>query len=431
MAQQTSTKPNLARRIAVDILMPLELGRTHRLHIEEQLSAAFKRYGPSAEEKRFCTYLTYGIVRHWFSLSHLIDQQSKLPLKKLDPKVRLLLRMGLFQLARMDSVPDFAATSTTLDLASSLGLATKSRGFINAMLQTYLRQGKPWPQELHTLVPPWWLERLHAQFDEATVQAIITAYQSIPNLSIRVNTLKTSAHHYLETLHREGIDATPSPNIPEVLQLTQGVGDPSLLPGYQEGHFVVQDESSAMVAHFTAPQPGHEILEIGAAPGTKTTHLAALMQNQGHITAIDISERRLRLLTENCERLGVSIVTPAVQDATSLHDFGKQFDRIVVDAPCSGSGTIGKHPEILLNLKDAAFTTYTQTQLALLNSAAQHIKPNGAIIYSTCSIDKAENQDVIETFLKSHPEFTLDEARHVLPSLNHDGFYMARLIKIG
>lgn len=418
------------RQFVFQVLMPLEQASPPRMHIEEALDQGYAEKAFRAEDRRFGTYLAYGVLRNWFALSTLIVRLSKRPLNKIEPRVRLLLRMGLYQLHEMASVPDYAAVSTTMALATYLKLSAKSRGFLNAVLQGYIRQGKPWPQNPLEQLPDWWLKRLSQQHDLTTVQHIAQALQSIPALTLRINTLKTSVKAYAEVLHQAEIAFTPSPHVPEVLYITTPQGDPRTLPGYAEGWFIVQDESSARVARFLDPQPGESILELGAAPGTKTTHLAALMANQGKIYAIDPVQSRMEKLLENCARLGVSIVEPRVASGETLDQTVPPVDKVLIDAPCSGTGTLGKHPEILLALKPQDITRNTVTQSALLAQGFAYLKPGGVLVYSVCSIDNSEGQAVVKNFMHQHAmQAVLEEDILILPDAAHDGFYLAKIRK--
>ncbi len=418
------------RHFIFTLLLPFEQGGKLRRHVEESLNEGFEKYQFSPEDKRFGTYLIYGVLRNWFWLETIIRELSHIPLEKLEPAVRLLLRVGVFQLALMESVPDFAAVSSTLEIATTVGLSRKSRGYLNALLNTYIRQKKPFHIEPEKALPPWLLKRLKKQYDEATISLIVKAYQHIPTLSLRINTLKTDIASYGEKLAECNLPYEQSAEVSDVIFLTESVGDPRQLPGYEAGFFMVQDASSAKVSHFFNPQPGDQVLELGAAPGSKTTHMAALMQNQGKILAVDVSAKRMALLKENCQRLGVQNVEPLVLEGQSLACEDKLFDKVLIDAPCSGTGTIGKHPEIMLVLKAQDFSSYTSLQLGLLEKGFNCLKEGGILVYSTCSIDQDENQGVIQKFIEHYRDQAVLEAQtQILPSEKHDGFFMARILK--
>ncbi len=423
------TKPLSVRHLVLTILERFEKSGQKRLHVENLLDAGYQASRISAEDRRLGTYLTYGVLRHWFGLTHLIESLSHLPLVKMDSRTKTLLRMGLFQLSFMDNIPDYAAVSSTLDLAGEVGLGKKARGFINALLQKHIRQGKAFPTDLEYQFPSWLLHRLQQQYSPPEMAEIVAAYQQIPRLTLRINTLVISVTEYHLALRDANIDFTSSETLPEALILNQAMGDPRTLPGYEAGWFMIQDESSAQVAPFLNPAPGESVLDIGAAPGGKTTHLAALMKNQGRIVAVDVSQKRLEKLLENTGRLKALIVETRVQSAESLDQELGDFDKILIDAPCTGTGTLGKHPEILMALRENQFTAFAKTQLALLHEAFGRLKPEGTLVYSTCSIDADENQQVIQTFLQQQNQATLMTERQILPSSTHDGFYMAKVKK--
>jgi 16S rRNA (cytosine967-C5)-methyltransferase len=426
-----SSPIDVSRKIAFDVLRPFANKRVSRRHVEDLLSQAYEYYHLEPQSRRFTTYLTYGVLRHWFILDVVIDQLSRLPRQKLDPIILVLLKMGLFQLYAMDQVPDYAAVSSTLEMAEGVGLSQKGRGFINAVLQQFIRTNKALPEEGLSVFPVWWQNRLCQQYSEAVVSALAATYSSVPKLSIRVNTLKVSVEQYQQVLLEADVSVEPSVAVPAVFFLNEACGDPTQLPGYEDGWFVVQDESSARVVPLLDPQPGETILEIGAAPGSKTMQLADCMQNQGRVIAVDVSEKRMARVLENANRLGVTIVEPVIAAGEALDPHVYQVDRVLVDAPCSGSGTLNKHPEILLSLKETEFQGFAQMQLNLLEKAFSCLKPQGVLVYSTCSIDQVENQDVIKAFSERYSKKALQEKSiEILPDGQHDGFFIARFRKL-
>ncbi len=414
------------RHALFQLFLPIERKPGQRFHLEEKLDRLFQHHKLSTEARGFATYLAYGLVRHWFQLNAMLAHFSNRPIEKMDPAVRLLLKMGLFQLGWMDGVPDYAAVSSTMELASFVKIPTKARGFINAVLQSYIRAGKDITLCREDAVPAWWKARLLRQYDAQTVQDILSTYQQPPLLSLRVNTLKMSRDEYESHLNEKGIPFERSETVPEVLFLTHPQGDPRELPGFEEGWFIIQDESSARVAHVLDPQPGETIVEIGAAPGTKTTHMAALMQNQGRIIAVDSSEKRLEKLLQNCRRLGVTIVEPVVAKGEELDYSQYNPDRILIDAPCSGTGTIGKHPEILLSLQESEFEQFHSLQSKLLQRALERITTNMQLVYSTCSIDSYENEYLIQLMHTKISALEIQSQPFLTSSLR-DGFYITTI----
>ncbi len=417
-----------SRKHVFQLLLPFEKGLQQRVPFEQRLHKVLQQPHIQPNEKGFITCLSNGILQDWFLLTALIQEGSRFPIEKLHPQVKLLLRLGLFQLYAMDAVPDYAAVDTTMVLATRLRVSETHKGFLHAMLQTFIRKGKVLPKDLAKRLPAWWFERLKNQLAPAEIEQILSTWACPPTLSIRVNTLKGPVSAYTQQLTKAGLTWQGSTLIPEVLWFLKPMGDPTALPGFHEGWFVVQDESAARVAPFLDPQPGETVLEIGAAPGGKTTHLAALMHNQGQIVAVDPAENRMNRLQETCTRLGVSILETKVLPGEALTPECVMADKVLLDVPCSGTGTIRKHPDILVVLQEGDFERYAQQQDRLLHSAFACLKPGGVLVYSTCSLDQAENQRVVEHFLNIHSsqaEWLAEE--QILPTAVRDGFYLAKL----
>jgi len=422
---------SLGRQIAWEALVPFKQGMKSRVHAEDRLDALFLQHGADARERGFATYLTYGVLRHWFVLEYLISEASHFGLAKLDKRLVLLLRMGLFQLLWMDQVPAYAAVSQTLAQAEAMGVSKKGRGVLSAVLNRASRGelSRPEDETVHSM-PTWWSERLVAQVGAEEAGRIAKAQLEIPVMSLRVNTLKTSPEAFVAALSAAEIPFEQDIQWPDRVVLKEGAGAISALPGFAEGHFVVQDASSMAVSLFLDPKPGETILEIGAAPGSKTAHMAALMQNQGRIIATDLSEKRLTQLADNVSRLGVSNVETRAVDGRTLQWEEPLVDRVLIDAPCSGTGTMGKHPEILLSLQASDLVRFAHTQGQILRAGFEALKPGGVLVYSTCSIDHSENDAVIEAFLTQTPSAKLLDKQTRWPDGHQDGFFMARVGKM-
>ncbi len=426
------------RQAAFQLLQKFERPGSKRLKADSLLNDSVNQNAWSDGDRAFFTALVYGVLRQWHTLNAILSWQSKRPLKNIPPKVRTLLRIGLYQIQAMENIPDFAAVNTTVEEAKRAKLTPKTVGFINGVLRGFLRQENPMPvpsfesdivQHIATTysLPTWFVQRLLAQYEEPQVLEMARLINTPPPLSLRINTLKTTVAEYQQELTARQIRFHPA-DLPEVLVLEDFYGSPRYLPGYAEGAFYVQDPSSAQVAHWVDPVPDSKILDLCAAPGSKTTHLAALMRNQGEITAVEPVPERLQTLRENLDRLGVSNVHPVLGDATEFSPT-TQFDRVLVDAPCSGLGTVRKHPEILIQMKEAELASYPPQQLRLLEKALDGVKPGSRLIYSTCSLDQQENRSVINQLLSNHPELTLEKDEQRLISQDSDGFYIARLEK--
>ena len=393
------------------------------------------------EDQALFTALVYTTLRHWVWLDYVIKKQSVRELNKIMPDARALLRLGITQLTLMDKIPPHAAVHTTVELAKKKRMHDdRVVSFINGVLRGVQRrlqaEGFPPPTEpddpvvflsLKHYVPAWIVERLISQYGMDTAKTFLKDLNTKANTAIRINTLKITIEAYKETLTQAGVVfETVDSNIPEALSLPAFSGSPTTLPGYSEGHFTVQDLSSCRVAHWVDPQPSEVVFDLCAAPGGKTTHMAALMNNTGKLVAVEPAKERLTTLHENIQRLGVSNVD-VCEAAAETFGYLQKADRILVDAPCSGLGTARRHPEVLLQVRPEEFDRYTQTQLAILENAVKLLKPEGVLVYSTCSIDKAENDAVIDSLLAKCPTLLLEKKEQFLPNPQFDGFFMARL----
>jgi 16S rRNA (cytosine967-C5)-methyltransferase len=441
-----------ARRLAFEVLCKFERTGSERLKadalIQEALSSSAQAL--SDQDRGFTYALVMGTLRHWQRLDAWMMLLTKRKLKQLTPQVRVLLRLGMFQLYGLSHVPAYAALNTTVNLAKGLKQSPKTVGFINAVLREAQRRlegdgfAVPSAEEnlaQHLLWTYGWPEeltqKLKPHYTAADLLSMAQAAETpASGLSIRVNTLKTTPAAYQAQLKEAGWESTqPDETLAEGLCVKEVSGSPRQLPGYKEGWFYVQDPASMWVSRFLDPQPGERILDMCAAPGSKTTHMAALMNNQGAITALDPKPERLAMLQENLERLQISIVETEVADARDWqatapeNSTSTRYDRVLVDAPCSGSGTLRKHPEILLHLRKMDLSGFIQQQTALLSRAFKHLKPGGTMVYSTCSILPAENSKLIAQFLAKHPQAKLESEEQRLLNENADGFYAARIFK--
>lgn len=440
---------DLPRKTAFEILLRFEKGGAGafkaRLKAENLIQDAIaSRQNWGEADRGFIHALVLGTLRHWLRLDEWIKILTNRPLKQMTPVVRVLLRVGLFQLYGLAHVPAYAAINSTVELARELKSSSKTVKFINAVLREAQRRLESGGFDIPTVEadfprhllmaygwPEVWTSLLEKQYDRAGILEMARASQEPSRLFIRVNTLKVSPDAYRAQLEQAGLKPeTPDTSQPESLGLENFSGSPRLLPGYEEGLFYVQDPSSVWVSRFLSPQAGEQILDLCAAPGSKTTHMAALMENTGKITAIEPKKDRLQRLEENLARLGVTNVETILADGLVFEPAeGNLYDRVLVDAPCSGTGTLRKHPEILLQLKKPDFSEFRKLQQALLEKGFACLKPGGILVYSTCSIIKEENQDVVAAFLKANPDARLlTEEQRIISDLG-DGFYAARLEK--
>lgn len=435
---------DLPRGLALEVLFRFEKAGTEKLKADSLLQQAFGPHPNLTEQERgFCRALVMGTLRRWLVYDEWIRQLTGRPLKNVVPTVRCLLRLGFLQLEGGVQVPDYAAIDSVVQLAKGLKQSPNTIRFLNGVLRSAQRRLSETGFESSDMAadlpgycqtrfgwPASFTEALSAVYNAGQIETMAQAAQRPAALSIRVNTLQTSVAAYQQALEAGQIAFEALPDLPEGFLLPTFSGSPRQLPGYDEGWFYVQDAASIWVSRLLNPQPGQQVLDLCAAPGSKTTHMAALMGNQGVIVAVEPKESRIRLLNENLQRLGVTCVT--VRHGDGLHlDLADspQFDAVLVDAPCSGSGTLRRHPEMLLQWKRMDLVALNVTQLALLKQGFAVLKPGGRLVYSTCSILPQENISLVQRFLAETPNAVLEDESQRLIDTKTDGFYAARFLK--
>lgn len=386
--------------------------------------------------------LCYGTLRDFQHLEGLLQALLTKPLKAKDRDIQALLLAGLYQLNNT-RIPDHAAVAATVDATRVLKKAW-ARGLSNAVLRRYLRerdkleaQLSPAQQAAH---PSWLYSAIHQAWPDDAGQ-VIAANNEQPPLTLRVNRQRSSRDDYLEILRRQDIAATPGTLSPDAIYLQQG-RDVSSLPGFDEGLVSVQDEAAQLAAIVLEARPGEHILDACAAPGGKSCHILEQQPDIAALYAADIDEQRLLRVSENLERLQLSaelLTMDGSQPGETL--LPGSLDRILVDAPCSASGVIRRHPDIKLLRRAADIPALARQQLAILGGLWPLLKPTGTLLYVTCSVLPEENDKVIHHFLEATPDAQLlaldtdwglatETGRQLLPkTLGPDGLFFARLKK--
>ena len=422
--------------------------RPDGLFIEDLLETALTNTRLSPVDRGLCQELVYGIVRWQATLDWLIALKTGGRDQK--PALQNLLRLGLYQIFWLDRIPDHAAVHETVELAKDSGLDSQA-GFINAVLRGYLREANETKNLLADLKiadpatghshPQWLVKKWQKRFGEERTRQLLEWNNIPPNTFARVNTLKTAAGKLLEWWRAENVayDFVRRDWLGENL-IFELKSHPPLhsLASFRAGWFYIQDPSTLLAVRELAPQPGETILDLCAAPGGKTTFIAQVMRNEGKIVACDISEDRLKLIRENCARLGVTCVETvagisagvqalACPPGTLKREF-QLFDRILVDAPCSNTGVMRRRVDLRWRISPQEIFRLQKTQLDLLKLAATKLKPGGVLVYSTCSLEPEENSEVVKEFLREHSEFKLESERELLPFVdNVDGAYVGKL----
>ncbi len=444
------------RAMALKVLIRWEVKKPL---LDEVLSEVLdKSVLPDPRDQALVAELINGVVRYLTYLDYLLARISKKPLEKLDPEVRNALRLGAYQLL-------FTRVPTQAAVAETVKILKRRRGqwivnFVNAILRELARRKDEIdlpPREMDPAAyltvrysyPRWLVERWLTRFGEEETEALLKAGNERPVLVVRANTLRVTREQLLLYLKAEIPGASPCKYSPDGIALQGFQGRITNLRAFKVGWLQVQDEASQLVSYLVSPKPGERILDACAGVGGKTTHLAQLMRNTGRIYAMDVLPWRLKRLEENARRLGVTNIEVITGDATkSIETLGGNFfDRILIDAPCTGTGVIRRHPDIKWARSPEDLIRVPEKQLLLLKSLAPLLKRGGVMVYATCSLEPEENEDVIRRFLEEVSGFVVEDARKALPQTAHelvgedgflhtyphrhglDGFFAARLRK--
>ncbi|MFA6472958.1 MAG: 16S rRNA (cytosine(967)-C(5))-methyltransferase RsmB [Candidatus Latescibacterota bacterium] len=360
--------------------------------------------------------LVAGVERWKLRLDRVIDMYYTKRANSLSPEIRMILRLGFFQLMFLDAVPARAAVYESVQLASEI--QGKGAGsLVNALLRRFTREGEPneWPSEpaerlsMEMSFPLWLARRWIQNFGLETAQAVMQASNRKHPVFIRSNRLKITQGELSSLLSDKGYDTSKIEEIPGYLSVSesQGLFDSSI---FREGYCTVQDPAAGMASILLDPQPGENVLDLCSAPGGKTTHIAELMDDKGQITALDINPGRLRLVEEISGRLGVTSVTAILGNASEFDgDKIGQFDRVLLDVPCTGTGVLAKRPDKKWRIGEEDSGRLAELQMVMLENAARLTKPGGTLVYSTCSLEPEEDGDIIGRFLEKNRNFSQEK----------------------
>lgn len=442
--------PSPARRLAFAALKAIYQGG----FADGVLHRHLQRSDLKGSDRALATELVYGIVRRQRTLDALVDQLGTKTAQQQPLDLRIVLHLGLYQLRYLTQIPPSAAVHTSVDLAKALGHDRLS-GVVNGILRQYLRQQADGRDPLglpddpiaalgirHSY--PDWLVALWQQWlGAAEADALADWMNQPPSLDLRVHTPRASLAQVEAAFAAAGIASRRLDPLPQALRLLSPPGSIQALPGYRDGWWTVQDASAQWVSYLVDPQPGQVVIDACAAPGGKTAHLAALMGDQGTVWACDRTAARLKKVQHTVKRLGLRSVQTLVADSTDLDRFTGQGDRVLVDAPCSGLGTLHRHADARWRQTPASVAELAQLQRQLLARAATWVKPDGALVYATCTLHPSENEDQIAHFLATHPDWRIDPPApdaplepyinpegwiKLWPHRHHmDGFFMVRL----
>lgn len=401
----------------------------------------------------FLSALVYGVLERKLTLEYIIRQYSSIRIKKIEKKTLIILYLGVYQLIFMDKVPDSAAVNESVKLCKKLRLY-KSAGFVNAILRNLVRADKQYklPDEKDKIkylsvkyscpeaLVKEWLE----QYGEKT-EIILRGFLGRPPITVRVNTLKTSKEDLTAALIKRGITVEDISFLENSLHLSH-TGSLEQIPEFREGHFFVEDAASQLCAEMLGAEKGETICDVCSAPGGKSFYSAIRMENQGAVYSYDLHRHKLGLINDGANRLGIEIIKTAQRDAAAKDAPLPECQRILCDVPCSGLGILRRKPEIRYKT-DTNIDILPKLQYSILCMSASYLPTDGILVYSTCTLRKSENADVIERFLSEHPDFApeplrlpdgferqIEEADHcltILPGVyNTDGFFIAKLRRV-
>jgi 16S rRNA (cytosine967-C5)-methyltransferase len=407
----------------------------HGAYTDRAFRAEAERADLSARDRAFAMRLAYGVVQRRATLDHVLGSLADREVERLDAPVLAALRLGAYQLLFMDGVADHAAVTESVDLAREAG--SRGHGLVNAVLRRTAREGRalldaldestPETAALRHSYPAWTAAMWWEQLGPAAALALMAASNAPAESAARVNTLRATSEEVRSELGREGVDvAAPDPMVPEALVLEQ----PYDLHGsslFERGAIMPQSRASMLVARALDPRPGERVLDLCAAPGAKTTHLAALMGNDGEVVAVELEARRARDLERNAARLGVRNTGVVVGDAADPA-FGTDYDRVLVDPPCSDLGTLQSRPDARWRKTPEQIVEVAQLQRRILDAGAGAVRPGGRLVYSTCTISPRENEAQVQDFLARHSNFeACDLSERFEPLAAHDRLFVQTL----
>ncbi len=447
---QTPTDVTSSRAVAVDALLDFESGAEFA---DEILSNHLNASGLRGSDRAFTADLYWGVIRWRGRLDGCVIPTFHGDYQRANVLIRVLLRLGTYQLFVQDKVPDHAAVSQTVEIAVSR-LGKSAAGLINAILRRLARERERWDSppagtdEVGRLAffhshPRWIVRSLLDQFGQESAELALVKNNTRPALVVAVDTTKQTVPEFESRLRERGVKWAVSEFRPNYLRL----GTPALhliQPFLDSGLITVQDESAGMAVALLDPQPGEHVLDMCAAPGGKAIAIWQAMEGRGRLTAVEVSDERAGQLRQNLARVEANNVEVVVADARTFPV--STFDRVLVDAPCSAMGLLRRQPDVRWRRKNHHLPAHQKLQIELLTRAGELVKKGGVIVYSTCSILNSENHDIVSAFMREYPEFQKEDARGLLPesvigkfgdmeTFTHihdtDGAYAARLRRVG
>jgi 16S rRNA (cytosine967-C5)-methyltransferase len=375
---------------------------------------------PEKRDRALATTLVYGVLRRRMTLDWVIAQLSSTAFEKIDPPIRTILRVGLYQLLFLDKIPDYAAVNSSVNFAKAVA-PPRLANYVNGVLRSAVRQRdrltypaeEPDPVQWLSVTrsfPGWMVQRWMARFGLADTIRYCDMVNRIPPITVRVNTLKTGYARVRDALSREVERLEDGRYSPDAISFYSPQGSVDELERFADGWFQVQDESAQLVCRLLNPRPGERILDACAGLGGKTGYIAQLMKNRGRVTAADIDGRKLRSLAAEMDRLGVSIVETRRVDWLDrpAGQALEKFDRVLADCPCSGMGVLRRNPDIKWSASARLLSRHQKNQVQLLSALADRVRSGGFLVYVVCSTEPEENEQVVDLFLHGRKDFDID-----------------------
>lgn len=436
------------RTLAVDVI---ERVLNEGAYSNILLSSELNNSELNEKDRALATEITYGTLRRLRTIDDTIGAFVK-DIKLMDRKILTILRIAIYQLKYLDKVPSYAVTNEAVEMAKEV--SEEASKLVNGILRNYIKEeGKVkinFFNRIHSYayqysLEPWMIKLLIKQYGEEEAKYIMEGFNYTPGTSVRVNSLKGDYDEVYDELEEKGYEIEEGYICPESIIITGGknIENNEL---FTEGKITVQDESAMLVAPILDLKEGDTVLDLCSAPGGKTTHSAELLNNTGKVLAFDIHEHKLALIKENCERLGITNVECDVMDATKLNaNLVASSSKIILDVPCSGLGIVRRKPEIKWTKKRNDLKNIVEVQRQIMENAWEYLRNDGTLIYSTCTLNKEENEENVEWFLNKHKDckiekifvgkmenlvYNEDGSLTVLPNEYMDGFYIAKLKKV-
>lgn len=440
---RNSTKGNgNVREAALSILMAVEKNQAYSNLL---LHNTIEKHGINPKDRSLLTEITYGTLQHKMTLDYYLEPFLR---GKIEDWVKQLLRISLYQLMYLSRVPAHAVVNEAVEIAKRRGHKGIA-SMVNGVLRSVQRQGVRSLDEIsdpilrlsiETSHPLWMIKDWIKEYGLEKTREMAFENNRAPVQTVRVNTFKTDVESVIKLLEEEGLKVERSEKVPECLYVKNGQAVRTT--AFKEGLITIQDESSMLPAHALKVKPGMRVLDMCAAPGGKSTHIAEKMANEGELFSLDLHEHKVKLIRENADRLGLSIIQAETADGRKAGEHFKpeSFDRILVDAPCSGLGVIRRKPDIKYTKTETDAKSLQKIQLELLDEAYTLLKPGGILVYSTCTVEPTENREVYSMFLDKHSDMqAVDELSPLFPQkgmiqvmpqdFGSDGFFVAAFEK--